>query len=129
MHVAGLVDLGHGRIDQRVACPPFAPSGKQRLRPFTVFPRDRIVFRFKSAAGHMREIRQNREVKIAPDQFTEPHSSAMAPLKGSGQRSGGQLANGHRAKSQMHAQIAGAFDSREITRLMVLVHAVKKFCK
>ena len=52
-----------------------------------------------------------------------PLTAALnVPLQGGS----GQLSNGHRAKTQVHAEVAGPFDGREVARFVVIVHAVKE---
>lgn len=80
MHVAGLPDLRHRRIDQGVAGLAITPGLEQRLRARPLLPDDGIVGRLEGPCGHMREIAQDLRVKIAPDQLVEPDRCAFISL-------------------------------------------------
>ena len=126
MHVASLVDLCHGRIHQRVAGLALAPGLKQHLCVRAALPLNGIVFGLEGAVCHMGKVGQNRKVKITPHQLTQPHRCTLATRGLALQGDAHQLANRHRAKTQVHAQITGAFDGRKIARGVVVVHALKK---
>ena len=80
MHVAGLVDLGHGRVHQGVAGTAFAPRAEQTVCPLATFPGNGVVLGLVSTLGHMGEIGQYLHIKVAPDQLTQPHRSAAAAV-------------------------------------------------
>ena len=129
VHVAGLVDLRHRRIDQGVAGAALAPGLKQRCGGSALFPGDHVVRRFEGARGNMRKIAQDLRVKISPYQLAEPDRRAGAALTRSLQRRACQPTNGHRTKAQVHPKVTGAFDSWEIARGVILVDTRKKIVK
>ncbi len=129
MHVAGLVDLGHGGIDQWVAGPAFTPGPKQSLGSGALFPGDGIVRGLEGALRHMREIAQDLRIKIAPDQFAEPDRGTRAALALQAQGGARQPADGDRAKTQVHPQITRSLDRREVTRGVVLIDTLHEIVK
>ena len=132
VHVAGLVDLGHRGIDQRVAGASLAPGREQRLGLAAVFPGDRVVRGLVGAVRHMRKVRQNREIKVAPDQFAKPDCRPRAAVELPLQRDRCQLADRYGAESQVDTEIAWSLEGRKITGFMVLVQAreeiLEQFC-
>ena len=62
-------------------------------------------------------------IKIAPDQFGQPNGRAFRACLSTFKCQRGQLADRHRAKPQMHRQVAGAFDDREVAGAFVIIHA------
>ena len=125
VHVTGLIDLGHGGIDQWIACTAFAPSCKQGLAVGTVVPLNLIVLGLEAAFGHMRKVGQNLGVKVAPYQLGQPDTGAFAGFVSTPCLQS-QLANGHSAKTQVHTQIAGAFDGWKVAGFFVAVDAVQE---
>ena len=77
MHPAGLSQLALGGINQRVSGTPLAP-GLMPVR--VVVPGNRIEGGFESMANGMREVMQDREIEIPPDQFVEPAQGAFTTL-------------------------------------------------
>ena len=69
VHVAALVDLCHGRVDQRVAGAPFAPRGEQGFGGFAVLKSDAVVGGFEGALHHVRVVGHDLVVEIAPNQL------------------------------------------------------------
>ena len=126
VHIAALVQLGHGRIHQRVAGAPLAPGSKAALRDLALFPNDGVVLGLEAGERHMREVGQYLRIKLAPHQFGQPHAGALVARAVRGQRPVDQLADGHGAKTQMHAQVAGPLDGGKVARLLVGAHARRK---
>ena len=93
------------------------------------FPLNGVVLRLVSAGGDAGEVGQNLGIKIAPNQLAEPGGGALTALNLPLQGGGGQLADRHRAKAQVHAQVAGAFHGRKVAGVVVLVHALKEVFK
>ena len=124
VHIAGLIDLGHRGVHQRVAGPPLAPGGKQRIGWLAMFPLDSVVLAPVGTLGHMREVGQNRKIEVSPDQFAEPDSGAPAALALPLQGKGSELTDRCRAKAQVHAEVARTLDGREVARFVVAVHAL-----
>ena len=70
----------------------------------------------------MRKIGQHLEIKIAPDQLGQPDARPRVTGQLRPQRAIDQLADGHRAKTQMHAKVARAFHCREVARVLIGAH-------
>ena len=129
MHVAGLVDLRHGGIDQRVAGAAFAPGGEQGFRVIALLPLNFVVLGFEGIASRVGKVGQNLRIKVAPDQLAEPDRSALTAGLLLLQAGASKLPDGHCAKAQVHTQIARPFDGGEVTRFAIVVHAAQKFVK
>ena len=69
VHVAGLVDLRHRGIDQRIAGFAIAPGLEQGLRSGAAFPFDAVVIGLEGMRHHAGVVVQNLVVKIAPNQL------------------------------------------------------------
>ena len=126
MHVARLVDLGHGGIHQRIASAAFTPGGKKRLRVRSFFPLDRVIGRLETAAHHMGVVVENLKVKVPPDQLAEPGGGTLVSRLREPMCGACQQARRDRAKAQVHAQITGPFHRRKIACLVVVLDAAQK---
>ena len=82
VHVAGVIQLVHCCINQRIASASAAPRGKMCIRLCALFPLDGIKLRLERALGDMREGIENHEIKITPDQLGKPGHGAFAVLFG-----------------------------------------------
>ncbi len=118
VHRAGLVDLAHGRVHQRIAGATFAPGGKL-IR--VVAPLNAVVNRLESRIHHMRMVVKNLKIKVAPHQLGQPDPGPLAArlLPRPSQRD--QFAHGHRAEAQMHREIARPLARRVVARLIVII--------
>ena len=76
VHVAGLVDLLHRRIDQRVAGAAIAPGGKVGIGLRPLRPGHGIEFGLEGMAHHARMVEQDLVVEVAPDQLGQPDLGA-----------------------------------------------------
>ena len=114
MHITRLVDLRHGRVHQRVTGLAGAPGLEQRIgmRPF--FPDDGVECGFKTLAYHLRVVRQDLEVKVAPNQLTQPHSRTLVTLLAACVGNGCHFADRHRAKPQVYTQVTRPFHGGEV---------------
>ena len=124
MHVACLVQLGHGRIHQWVAGAAFAPRRKQCIGMFAVVPFDGVVGGLERAGHHVRVVGHDLVVKIPPDQFAQPHTGTVVALGMQCIGCARQQANRHSAKPKVHPQVAGSLDGREVARGAVVVYAL-----
>ena len=126
VHVAALLDLCHGRVHQRVAGAPRAPSREQGFGGFAVLKRDAVVGGLEGALHHVRVVGHDLVVEVAPNQFGQPSAGARIArqVQRVGQPQG--LAHRERAKAQVHPQVARAFDGGKVARLVVVLDAVDK---
>ena len=62
---------------------------------------------------------QDLKVKIPPDQFAEPGGGTRVAVQHQPMRCARQQAWRDGAKTQVHAQIAGALDRRKVARVVV----------
>ena len=120
VHVARLVDLCHGRIHQRIAGLAVAPCGKPGLRQRPLHPGDGVVLGLERPVHHVRVVGQNLVVEIAPDQLAQPGGGAGIARPMAVVRQGRQPPNGHGAKTQVNAEVAGPFHRGEVARLAVV---------
>ena len=81
VHVPRLVDLRHGRVHQRVAGAALAPGLEQGVCPGAALPLDGVIGRLETAVHHMRVVRQDLEVEVAPDELTQPGAGARVALQ------------------------------------------------
>ena len=126
MHVARLVDLRHGRVHQRVAGAAFAPGLEQGGGLVALDPVDAVVLGFEGLHRRVWKVAQNLGIKISPDQLTEPGGCTLVSLLLRRQAQRGQVADGHRAKPQVNAQVTGSLHRREVTRVPVAADAWQK---
>ena len=127
VHVAGLVQLPHGRVHQRVAGARFAPGLEQFVGVRAVLPGDGVVVGLEALAmAHMGKVVQHLHIKVTPDQFGQPNTGPHAARQHARVCLAGKLANRHGAKAQMHAQIAGPLDGREVARVFVCIDTRQK---
>ncbi len=120
VHIAGLVDLAHGRVHQRIAGAALAPGGELRR---VVAPLNAVVNRLESRIHHMRMVEQNLKIKVAPHQLGQPDPGPLAArlLPRPGHRN--QLAHRDRAEAQVHREIARPLARRVVARLVVVIDA------
>ena len=78
MHEAGAVELQHGRIHQGIAGAALAPCLVSLVGMRSGLPGNMVVFRLEGLCCHMREMVQDAEVEVAPDQFRQPYRRALA---------------------------------------------------
>ncbi len=121
VHIAGLVELAHRGIDQRVAGTRLAPRLEMARR---IGPRQRVVLRLEGMPGSdVGAVPQHLMIEIAPDQFGQPGlRTAPALLPGRG----GKLADGDGAEAQVHRQKRRPLDGGEIARFLIAVDAPEK---
>jgi len=120
VHVAGLVELAHGGVYQRVACAGLAPGVKQLVAVGAVVPMDGVVIALEAlACAHVRKVGQHLHIKVAPDQLRKPDRCASAARQAAFVRHAGQLPDGHGAKTQMGAQVAGALQARVVAGAVI----------
>ena len=126
MHVAGLVDLCHGRVDQRIAGATLAPRREQLIGMRPLLPANLVVLGLETRTDDMRVVMQDLLVKIPPDQFRQPDPSACLcrSLFDGGTGRARQFTNRDGTESQVHREIARPLDSREIAGLAVGVDPV-----
>ena len=92
-----------------------------------MLPADGVVIGLEALPlTHMRKIVQHLHIKVAPDQLGQPDTGARTARQHAGIGFSGQLTDRDRAKAQMHAQVARAFDRREVARFFVLVNSRQK---
>ena len=121
VHVAGLVQLRHRRVHQRITGAPFAPGGKGGVRLGSRFPGDGVVGGLEGAAFHVRVLVQNHGVEVAPDQFRQPHGRAVAAAAPVHQVDDGahQVAQRDGAEAQVHGQVRWPFQCGKVARHVV----------
>ena len=126
MHEAGFVQLAHCRVHQRVAGAAVAPCLELFIRLRSGRPLYAVVVGLEGLLRHVREMMQDAEVEIAPDQLREPHRSAIAAraIVHLGQCPPRQRAHRHRAETQVHRQVRGTAARREIAGAVVVGNAV-----
>ena len=74
VHVAGGVELAHRGIHQWIPRAAFLPSSQ----PLGVLvSHQRLIFRPEGAVGGVREVVQDGEVEVAPDEFVKPSDFAF----------------------------------------------------
>ena len=98
----------------------------ERVGVPAVFPADAVVFGPERVADDPRVVVQDLVVEVAPDQLREPDLGAALAGRHALPSLARQAADRERAKAQMHAQIAGALDGREVTGPVVAVNALQK---
>jgi hypothetical protein len=78
----------------------------------------------------MREVGQDLEIELAPDQLAQPHGRAGAALhRGAASARWASLRIDTVPKAQVHAQVARPLDGREIARVVVVVHAFEELAE
>ena len=128
VHVAGLVDLRHRRIDQRIAGAALAPGGEVPRRRACRARSDAVVLGLEARADDVRMVVQDLLVEVAPDQLREPDLGAAREPAASAMRCprrARHAADRHRAEAQVHAEVARALDRREVARRRVVVDALR----
>ena len=126
VHVARLVDLRHGCVNQRVAGAALAPGSEQGLGVFAVFKLDLVVFGLERLVHHMRVVGQDLVVKVAPDQLRQPGACTQHALNVHGVGNRSHLADRDGPEPEVHAEVAGTLDRWKIPRFMVAVNALGK---
>ncbi|GAB1459496.1 hypothetical protein MASR2M50_12700 [Thauera sp.] len=117
MHPAGLVQLAHRGIDDRVAGARLAPGGEELRR---VVPLHRVVFGAEGAVDHLRVVPQDLVVEVAPDQLRQPGLGALAAARAG---VGGELADRYGAEAQVGGQVADALHRGKVARALVALDA------
>src|SRR3569623_361228 len=121
MHVAGLIELAHCRVDQWIACTRLAPGLEM---PRRIRPRQRIVLWLESVARRdVGTMPEDLVVEVAPDQLGQPGLRPMSTLL-PGRR--GKLADGHRAEAQVCRQIRRSLACRKIARGLITVDPLQE---
>jgi len=119
VHPAARQQLALCRVDQRITGAADLPGGETGR---CVVPAQFIAGRLVSPFDDGRAVPQNHLVKLAPDQFVEPGRRPPALcVQAFGKRRGRQLANRHRAETQVRRKIGHPADGREIARRVVVV--------
>ena len=131
VHVAGLVDLRHRRVDQRIPGAALAPRLEQAIGVFAGVPPDLLVLGLEAVRHtvdrpHVRKVRQHLRVEIAPDQFAQPGRCARVAMQRELMGQACELADRHRAETQVHAEVAWSAHGRVIARILVPVDALEK---
>ena len=129
VHPAGLVDLRHRRVDQRIAGAPLAPGGEGLVGVAAVLEADAVELGLAAGADDVRQVVQDLLVEVAPDQLREPGLGAARELAGFGDarsRRAGEAADRDRAEAQVNAEIARALDRRVLARRRVVVDAAEE---
>ena len=129
VHVAGLVDLRHRRVDQRVAGAALAPGGESASACRAVLPADAVVLRLEGVrrrradggAGSGGRSRA-RSARTATPRRRRPRRGAA----GARGRRRASRADRDRAEAQVHRQVARALDRRKVARACVVVDALQE---
>ncbi len=120
VHVAGLPQLAHGRVHQRVAGARLAPGLPELGR---IVPLHAVIRGPERLRDDVRVVPQDHEVEVAPRQFGQPCLRARAALGGLPGRQVRQLADGHGAEAQVHRQVGHPLAPRIVARRVVRGHA------
>ncbi len=120
VHVTGLVELPHRRVDQRIPGAALAPRAPLRL---VVREGERVERRLEGVADDVREVVEDREVEIPPDEFGEPGFGAASAERVRGLR---ELADRDRAEAQVHRQVRRSLHRGEVAALVIDADAVEE---
>ena len=124
MHITGLVDLAHRRINDGITGTALAPGREQG---FIVGPLNGIVSRLECARHHMRMMVQDHEIEIPPHQLRQPGCGAFAGLPANtGPGRARECPYRNRAKAQMDRQIGWAFFCGKVPAVAIARHARQK---
>ena len=119
VHVAGLVDLHHGCVHQGVAGAALTPGVKQFVGVGAMLPLDGVVIGLEAARHRMGKVGHDLCIKIPPDQLRQPHLCPFIARLREVIGLAGQMPDRHRAKPQMHTQVAWPFDGRVVSGVIV----------
>src|SRR5574343_897692 len=108
-----MVELAHRGIDQGVAGPPGAPGGEIGLCRRPAGPHDGVVGRLEGLADHVREMVENHEIEISPDQLVQP------VVRLGRQRLAYQAADRAGTETQMDGEVRDPAYGREVPQLAV----------
>jgi len=102
-----VIELAHGSIDERITGASFLPRGQPS---WPVVPGHSIVGRLESVADDTREVVEDHEIEVTPDQLVEPGRVLGVECRAD------QFADADGAEAQVHRQVGNPLDCREVAQ-------------